>query len=118
MFSKSRSGFPIDIDSNRANSTLFCSTKSANFNIQCERWAPVNLLHGPVEYAAFAAATASSISFSPATCTSLVIIESSKGFWTVKDSTELEVTNFWLLVMDSRFRAQEHCEILYLVVNK
>lgn len=86
-------GFPIEIVSRRASSSMLFSTRSANFNIHSERWAPVNFPHGP-DNALRAAVTAALISFSPAIWTLDVTTESSYGLWTVNLSGKLDSTYF------------------------
>lgn len=80
--------------SSSAISFAFFSSKSANLRRCAARWAPVYLLHGPDLNAVSAAATAASISASPATCTAAGILDSSKGLTSVSVSPDWELTNY------------------------
>jgi hypothetical protein len=86
-------GLPIAAGYKSASLSMFCSARSANFSIQAERWAPVDLLHGPVLKAIFAVEAAASISSGPAIWTSGVTMESSYGLQTVRVSLDFDVTH-------------------------
>lgn len=85
---------PIQRESSSASSFAFAAIKSANLFMQTARWAPVNVLHGPVLKAAWAAVTAILMSSSPATSTAAGMVDPSEGLMSVRVSDDFAPTYY------------------------